>query len=202
MSHLMAVAGLRQEEAVDITDRLRDAAFLLPPAGDAPQRLAFRHILGREAVYAGLLQENRSYLHARVLAVLETVDAQEPSVLAFHAKCCAHWMKAYGYAERAGRNSIDRAAPSAAIQFFMDALASLNQLSADAATRRAELDLRFLIRNTLFSLGRAREIGDHLLAAQRLAEALGDEAGEARAPLPQARITPGKWGAGGCDGGG
>lgn len=53
--------------------------------------------------------------------------------------------------------------------------------TADAETRCAELALRFIQRNTLFSLGRARDIGPHLQAARQLAEQLGDEAGQARA---------------------
>ncbi len=179
-SHLIEVAGLRRDEIEEITASLIDAAFL-SPSSDGSRRLAFRHILGRDAVYSGLLHENRSYLHARVLAVLEATGGQEPSLLAFHAKFCSHWKKAYQYAITAGRRSLDRASPVAALSLFMDALGSLELIAPDPTTMRAELDLRFVIRNTLFSLGRALEIGEHLLAARQLAETLGDEAGQARA---------------------
>jgi class 3 adenylate cyclase/tetratricopeptide (TPR) repeat protein len=179
--HLARVLGLRPAEMADIAATLREAAFLLPARGDGAERLEFRHGLARDAAYAGLLQENQQHLHARALDVLEAVGAQEPSVLAFHARHCLNWTKAYAYSEAAGRVSIDRAAPREALRFLNDALDSLGRIPADDETRRAELILRFLIRNTLFSLGRAREIGEHLLAARRLAEALGDEAGQARA---------------------
>ncbi len=179
--HLAQMLGLKPAEMAPITAGLREAAFLLPVGKEGPDRLAFRHVLGRDAAYAGLLLENRQHLHARALNVLEEAGAREPGVLAFHAKRCADWTRAYRYSEAAGRVSIDRAAPQDAMTFFGDALDALGRISADNETRRAELDLRFRIRNTLFSLGRARDIGEHLSAARRLAEALGDEAGQARA---------------------
>jgi tetratricopeptide (TPR) repeat protein len=179
--HLTRMLGFKPAEMADIAAALRDAAFLLPAGDQGAERLAFRHVLGRDAAYAGLLQENRQHLHARALDALEAAGAQEPSVLAFHARRCSSWAKAYRYSEAAGRVSLDRAASREAMPFFDDALDSLSRMPAEDGTRRAELDLRFLIRNTLFSLGRARDIGEHLLAARRLAEALGDEAGQARA---------------------
>lgn len=183
--HLADMLGLAPHMMDGITARLREAAFLLPvddaPAVEGSSRLAFRHVLAREAAYAGLLQEDRHTLHARALDVLEPAAGQEPSLLAFHAMRCARWSKAHRYSEAAGRVSIDRSAPREAMQFFGDALNSLGRLDANPSTRRAELDLRFLIRNTLFSLGRAREIGEHLNAARTLADLLGDRASEARA---------------------
>jgi len=180
-SHLAGMLGLPPANMTGIVATLCDGGFLLPAGEDGSERLAFRHVLGRDAAYAGLLQENRHHLHASAMDVLEAAGTQDPGVLAFHARSSARWDKAHRYSAAAGRVAIDRAAPREAMGFFDDALDSLSRIPADAAAMRAELDLRFLIRNTLFSLGRAGEIGPHLQAARRLAEALGDQGGQARA---------------------
>jgi class 3 adenylate cyclase/tetratricopeptide (TPR) repeat protein len=191
-AHLAGMLGVTQEVAAAEAEALQEAAFFRPTdtpdrvwsgtgREQRPNRLAFRHALARDAAYVGLLRENRELLHARALDVLETSDETEPSVLAFHARTCENWMKAHHYGEAAGRISIARAAPREALQFFDEALVALGQVPADGGVQRAELDLRFLIRNTLFSLGRARDIGPHLEAAHTLAEQLGDKKGQARA---------------------
>jgi class 3 adenylate cyclase/tetratricopeptide (TPR) repeat protein len=198
-THLAGMLGWTQETAAAEAESLQEAGFLRPAraqdrelpetARDEPKLLAFCHALARDAAYVGLLRENRIVLHARAFDVLETSAATEPGVLAFHARCCENWMKAFHYSEAAGQISIARAAPREALHFFDEALAALRQVPADDDVRRAELDLHFLIRNTLFSLGRARDIGPHLEAACNLAEQLGDKKKQARALFQSAHYA-------------
>jgi class 3 adenylate cyclase/tetratricopeptide (TPR) repeat protein len=199
VARMLGLAGPRMEQ---VRAEVVAAAFLAPgqDEGEGPgERLAFRHALARDAAYAGLLRENRQHLHARALEVLERDEGEEagpgPGVLAFHARECEDWPRAARYGSAAGQVSLARAAPNEALTAFTGALDALGRMPDAASTWREELPLRFLIRNTLFSLGRAREIGEHLEAARRLAEALGDKPGQARALCQLGHYTwqMGRW---------
>lgn len=174
---------------------LHDGGFLRPVADEQAERWSFYHVLSRDAAYAGLLRESRRRLHARALRVLERAGGQEASVLTFHARQSQGWRAAHRHGVAAGLASLARSAPHEAMQFFEDALDASRRLDADDATRRSELDLRFLMGNTLFSLGRARDIGVHLAAASTLAELLGDDHAKARALCQGAHLAwqMGRW---------
>ena len=174
---------------------LRDGGFLRPMADEQAERWSFHHVLSRDAAYAGLLRESRRHLHARALRVLELAGDQEAGVLAFHARQSQDWRAAHRHGVAAGLASLVRSAPHEAMQFFEDALDALRRLDIDDATCRSELDLRFLVRNTLFSLGRAGDIGKHLAAASALAELLGDDQAKARALCQGAHLAwqMGRW---------
>ena len=77
-----------------------------------------------------------------------------------------------------------------------DALEAVSKLPANNDVRRAELGLRFEIRNTLLLLGRAWDIGEHLITAESLARQIGDNPGLARALYQRAHYAwlIGKWG--------
>lgn len=174
---------------------LHDRGFLRPMADGQAERWSFHHVLSRDAAYAGLLRESRRRLHARALRVLELADGQEAGVLTFHARQSQSWRAAHRHGVAAGLASLARSAPHEAMQFFEDALDASRRFDADDATRRSELGLRFLMRNTLFSLGRAGDIGEHLAAASALAELLGDDQAKARALCQGAHLAwqMGRW---------
>lgn len=164
-----------------ILRQLSQGNFLVEGAGKLGRHLAFRHALSREVAYSGMLHENRQNLHSRALIILEEESDVESSILAYHARCGKVWEKEYLYSRSAGEISFARSAPQDALHFFEEALAALAKLPPSDATQRAELDIRFLFRNTLFWLGRARSIGEHLVIAERLARKIRDDHGLAKA---------------------
>ena len=192
---LSDMAGHHGAALALVLAELHDGGFLRPMADEMAERWSFHHVLGRDAAYSGLLRESRWRLHARALRVLERADGQDPSVLTFHARESQDWHAAHRHGVAAGLASLARSAPHEAMQFFEDALDALRRLDAYDATRRSELDLRFLMRNTLFSLGRAGDIGEHLAAASALAELLGDDHAKARALCQGAHLAwqMGRW---------
>jgi class 3 adenylate cyclase/tetratricopeptide (TPR) repeat protein len=179
-THLARLVELGENRGA-ILQQLSEANFLIEGAGAWGRRLSFRHALSREAAYSGLLHENRRYLHARALEILEEENNVEPSILAYHARCADDWGKEYRYSRSAGVMSFSRSALQEALRFFEEALAALANLPRSDEVLRAELDLRFLFRDTLFLLGRSRNIGEHLTVAEHLARQIGDDRGLAKA---------------------
>jgi class 3 adenylate cyclase/tetratricopeptide (TPR) repeat protein len=177
---MASLAAVKDQEG-EITRHLVEHGFLAQSADAGRIHFAFRHALGREVAYAGLLTEHRKGLHARALQLLEESEGIQPSVLAYHASRGENWERAHRYSLAAGEISLARSASREALHFFEEALQSLLKLCEDDVRRQAELKLRFIVRNTLFSLGRAREIGPHLLIAEELAQRLGDRSALARA---------------------
>ncbi len=192
---LADMAGHHGPALALVLAELHEGGFLRPMADEMAERWSFHHVLSRDAAYSGLLRESRRRLHARALHVLERAGGQDPSVLTFHARQSQGWGAAHRHGIAAGLASLARSTPHEAMQFFEDALDASRRLDADDATRRSELDLRFLIRNTLFSLGRAGDIGEHLAAASALAELLGDDHAKARALCQGAHLAwqMGRW---------
>jgi class 3 adenylate cyclase/tetratricopeptide (TPR) repeat protein len=178
--HLARLIDVGEDRGA-ILGQLRQANFLVEGAGPWGRLLAFRHALSREVAYAGMLHENRHRLHAHALRVLETEGDVEASILAYHARCGQVWEKDYHYSRCAGETAFSRSAPQDALNFFEEALAALAKVPPSATSRRAELDLRFLLRNTLFWLGRAGSIGEHLAVAEGLARQIGDDRGVTKA---------------------
>jgi len=85
-------------------------------------RLEFRHGLIREAVYDGLLPDERSRLHARVAATLaDRTVADGPDTLAQQSRLAYHWYAAHHLPEalaasfEAGRLALRFGAPEAAV---------------------------------------------------------------------------------------
>jgi len=178
--HLARLVELGEDRGA-ILGQLSHANFLVEGAGSWGRHLAFRHALSREVAYSGMLHENRHRLHSRALRILEEEGDVEPSILAYHARCGEVWEKDYRYSRSAGETAFSRSAPQNALDFFEEALSALAKLPASDATRRAEMDLRFMLRNTLFWLGRAGSIGEHLEVAERLARRIGDDRGLSKA---------------------
>lgn len=194
-NHLTRLVGQGADQAA-VLEQLCEANFLVRGVGPWQRHAAFRHALSREVAYAAMLYENRERLHARAIRIFEEEADTEPSILAFHARCGKVWEKAYQYSRSAGQLSFSRSALREALQFLEDALEAVSKLPANNDVRRAELGLRFEIRNTLLLLGRAWDIGEHLITAESLARQIGDNPGLARALYQRAHYAwlIGKWG--------
>jgi len=174
---LVAIADL-PEEAMGESLRQLQAAEFLYEASPAPEAAyTFKHALTREVAYASLAHGKRA-LHARILAVMETVyaDRLEEQIdrLAHHAFQGHVWDKAVDYLRQAGTKASTRSASRDAVGYFDQALAALKHLPGSRETMEQDLDLRFEIRTALQTLGEFGPMLAHLQKAEALAESLTD----------------------------
>lgn len=142
------------------------------------ERFDFTHDRIRETVYRRLLAPRRKLLHRQVAEAIETLHAGdlEPHHLALglHYREGEVWERAAAHLRRAGLAAAARAAHREAVACFEQALLALERLPASPMTHAEAIDLRFDARNSLFPLGEDERLYEHLRAAERVAEGLGD----------------------------
>jgi tetratricopeptide (TPR) repeat protein len=181
---LQAIADL-PEEALRVSLPHLQAAEFLYETGLFPElEYTFKHALTHEVAYAGLLQERRRTLHARIV---EIVEQRYPDLLAEQIERLAHhafqgevWDKAVAYLRQASAKALARSAHQEASIYSVLALVALQHLPERRDTLEQAVDLRFGLRTSLFHLGEFGQIFDHLREAEILAEALGDQGRLAR----------------------
>ena len=106
---------------------------------------------------------------------MPTVCTEQAERLAQHALRGEVWDKAVAYCRQAGTRALARSALREAVACFEQALAALTHLPESRATQEQAIDLRFDLRNALWSLGDIRQMLDYLREAATLAEALDDQ---------------------------
>ncbi|HEU4439950.1 MAG TPA: AAA family ATPase, partial [Methylomirabilota bacterium] len=175
---LAAIADLPEEAIGENLRQLQSAEFLYETSPAPELEYTFKHALTREVAYASLAQGKRT-LHARILAVMETVyaDRLEEHIdrLAHHAFQGHVWDKAVDYLHQAGARASARSANRDAVGYFEQAFAALAHLPGTPATRELELRLRFDMRNVLQTLGEFGPMLAHLQKAEALARSLADD---------------------------
>jgi DNA-binding CsgD family transcriptional regulator/tetratricopeptide (TPR) repeat protein len=129
---LEEVTGRPEAELLELVDTLVDAQLLAETTG----RLAFRHVLIQQAVYAGLPGRRRRTLHLRVAEAIEHVYATSLethlSDLAYHAYRFGEWPRVLAYEQTLGARALSLKAPHAAAEHFSHALdASGHMAGAD-----------------------------------------------------------------------
>ena len=176
---LAAIADKPASEINSALDRLVDAGLIfrsgLPPEAD----YKFKHALVQDAAYATILISRRQHLHARIVEFLEQNQDQQSTenidALAFHAHHGSLWEKAFEYRQVAGRKAMDRAAVREAVAQFEQALTASARLSATDESLQQAIDLRFDLRNALWSIAAFEEILENLKEAESLAQKLSDQ---------------------------
>jgi tetratricopeptide (TPR) repeat protein len=175
---LAAIADLPEEAIGENLRQLQAAEFLYETSPTPEVEYTFKHALTREVAYASLAQGKRT-LHARILAVMETLyaDRLEEHIdrLAHHAFQGHVWDKAVDYLRQAGARASERSANRDAVGYFEQAFAALGHLPSTRSTQEQDLDLRFEIRNVLQTLGEFAPILAHLQKAEALARSLADD---------------------------
>jgi tetratricopeptide (TPR) repeat protein/transposase-like protein len=158
--------------------RLQGNEFLYETRLVPEMEYAFKHALSHEVAYAGLLQDRRRALHARIMLAIERLHAsrltEQVDRLAQHAICGEVWDKAVAYFRQAGAKAAGRSALRQAAACYEQALAALERLPESRERMEQAIDLRFDLRTPLLLLGEIERGLDHLRQAQALAEALGD----------------------------
>jgi len=110
--------------------------------------------------------------------VLEEQSSRQPGekiyLLAHHTFHGEIWEKAFAYSQKAGLRAMDRAAIREAVTLFERALAAGAQLPEARESLERAIDLRYELRNALWSIGAFEEILSHLHDAEQLAKKLDD----------------------------
>lgn len=194
---LVLIEAVLQEPASPI--RLRDvttalaelvrAGMLVSRDDGEGVRVAFRHVLMRDAAYGSLLARDRLRLHQVIAGVIrerfEDLGERQPELLAFHYTEAGMDAHALRFWESAARKAAARSAHAEAISHVASALAVLGRLPPGEEQRRLELRLQLLLAARLLATrGYGAERVERAYArAMELAGLLGDEAAEMRALL-------------------
>ncbi len=174
---LRRVADLEEEPLRAGLLRLQRSEFLHETGLVPETRYAFKHALGHEASYAGLLQDRRN-LHVRIMEAIEHSYgnrlAEHADRLAYHAARGEVWDKALAYSRQAGAKAAERSAYQEAVVCFEQALAALTHMPESREALEQGIDLRIELRNSLFPRAEFGKIFEHLREAEALTQQIGD----------------------------
>jgi predicted ATPase/class 3 adenylate cyclase len=176
---LQAIADLPEDVLYRGLTHLQTAEFLYE-AQLFPERLyTFRHALTHEVAYGSLLQERRRALHAQIVEALEALAAdrldEHMERLAYHALRGEVWEKALLYFRQAGTRASRHSAHREAVAYYEQALEALRHLPEGRDTLAQAVDLRLILRHSLFALGEFGPIINHLRQAEAVAMTLDDQ---------------------------
>src|SRR2546425_3054005 len=176
---LRTVADLPEESFRAGLIRMQGSEFLCETRVVPEPEFAFKHALSHEVAYAGLLEDRRRALHARVMTAIEQLHAtrlaEQVDRLAYHALRGEVWDKAVGYFRQAGAKAVTQSAYREAIACFEQALGALTHLPESRETIEQGIDLRLDLRNSLSILGEVQRVFDHLREARMFAERIDDQ---------------------------
>ena len=124
-------------------DELKRREFLHEQHGGTARTFVFKHALGRDVAYDGLLEDQRRSLHARAGAAVERSYAdrlhEKYELLAFHYSRSSERERAADYLVLANRKAAAQHAMEEALGYFYEALAILEELVDSAENRRRRL---------------------------------------------------------------
>ena len=181
---LRAVSEFPESQLSECLSALQASEFLYESNLFPELEYTFTHALTHEVVYNALLHERRTAMHSNVVHALEEAAVNNLSehceALAHHAFQGELWEKAVQYSRQAAAKSMSRSAFLEAVSHYERGLAASTHLADAPANWAQQIDLHLDARNGLFLLGSSARVADHLLAAEALAEKLGDEQRTAR----------------------
>ena len=174
-----AIAGVAPSEVDAAVEGLLKSQLVLRARGDGERRYVFKHALVQDAAYASLLRQRRRELHGAIAArpdLLARTDKDGLSeLLAHHFSRAGDLRQAVVHWQAAAQRSTERSTYLEAKRFLDKALAALREMDDDADVARSALELRLTLRPVLGALGDYRSILANVVAAEALAERLGDE---------------------------
>jgi class 3 adenylate cyclase/tetratricopeptide (TPR) repeat protein len=164
--------------------RLQAAEFLYESRLFPELEYTFKHALTHEVAYAGLLQDRRRTLHARILEAMEKLytDRLDEHVerLAHHAVRGDAQEKAVPYLRQAGNKAGARSALEDARAWYEQALSILEALPVNQSTLEQGFEIRLELRTVLTQLAELRPALERLREAEALSERLNDDHRRAR----------------------
>jgi DNA-binding SARP family transcriptional activator len=142
-------------------------------------RFDFTHDRIREVAFNQISSHRRKALHRRVATAMEQLYADDlelhSAALANHSCEGEVWDKALEYLCLAGMQAVARSANREAVAFFERALETLEHLPKVQRTLEHGIDLRIALEHPLLLVGEPARALEHLLEAERLAQALDDQ---------------------------
>ena len=179
LSLLQAIAEIPEETLYPSLSNLQAVEFLYETSLYPERVYTFKHALTHEVTYGSLLQDRRRVLHARIMEMLEDMAGDRPDEqierLAYHALRGEEWGKALAYCRQAGDKAVTQSAHREAVEHFEQALAAIERLSETREITEQAIDLRFVLRASLQSLGELARIPTYLQEAEELAKAINDQ---------------------------
>jgi class 3 adenylate cyclase/tetratricopeptide (TPR) repeat protein len=176
---LQAVADAPEPQLHDGLARLQMAELLYETTLFPELEYTFKHALTHEVAYGSLLQERRRTLHARLVDAIEVLHrdrlAEHVERLAHHSQRAEIWDKAAAYLAQAGTRAGRRLATDDAVAYFEQALDALAHLPPTCEVSERAIDVHLALRAHLQQPGRFEQALEHLRAAERIAEAIGDQ---------------------------
>jgi class 3 adenylate cyclase/tetratricopeptide (TPR) repeat protein len=181
MALLLAIADAPEHEVRAELVHLQAAEFLYETRLFPDLEYTFKHALTHEVAYGSLLHDRRRQLHAGIVDAMEHQYAgrlsEQAERLAHHAVRGEAWEKAVTHLWQAGRNARARSAYRPAVAFLEQAVETLTRLPDTAENAALGIDLICRdLSDPLVILNETQRALNHLRAAARLAEKVGDRA--------------------------
>ena len=179
LGSIRAVSALAEEQLRVSLHELVTAGLLIEHEVLPELRYDFRHDLIRQVAYAGLLNEQRRELHARVVLTLlaqgEQARSEQVEAIGMHAFNGGMWSLAVQALRDAGLRATARSAHRPAISFIEQALEANTRLPQTAARDTTTIDLLCDARVAMWAVDEHRErILNNLKRAAELAARTGD----------------------------
>jgi predicted ATPase len=175
---LQVIADLPEETLHQSLAHLQAAELLYETRLLPEHTYTFKHVLTHEVAYGSLLQEQRCFLHARIVEAMEQLashrQADQVERLAHHARRGEVWPKAFLYSRQAGAKALAGSAYREAVRCFEQALEALAYFLPDRPTREQVIDLRCDLSYALTPFSQWEQALIHLHRAESIAEELGD----------------------------
>jgi predicted ATPase/class 3 adenylate cyclase len=177
---LSTLAGWREDRLEEALNELVGSE-LVYCRGEPPDAVyTFKHVLVRDAAYAGLLRSQRVRLHAEIASTFERdfpeIVAAQPETLAHHLTEAGLAEKAVRYWLQAGRIAAARSANAEAVAHLQRGIDAVRILPESPVRDRVELELQVALAPCLIATQGAAS-GIALATFQRardLCEHLGD----------------------------
>jgi len=145
-----------------------------------PDRYTFRQQATQEVSYETLLFTQRRELHRNLAALLEEQSADAIDQIAYHAYLGEDWGRSLRYHLLAGSKDKKLFANMQSLDHFRKALASAERLPPEETlTQRQQINAE--LGELLLTIGQRDAAMEHLQAALRMAEELGDDEAQASA---------------------
>ncbi len=175
---LHSISAKTDDELKSGLEKLLDAGLIFKRGVTPNEIYTFKHSLVQDTAYDTILISRRRRLHGHIVEILETDSTKSSNatsnLLAHHAFHAELWEKAFFYLQDSGRKAMDRAAVREAVALFEQALIAGSHLPEKNNSLKHDIDLRFDLRNALWSIGEFERILTTLAEAKRLAEKLDD----------------------------
>jgi len=146
---LSVVAGLPKEKLDDALDQLVRSELVFCRGERLERIYTFKHVLVRDAAYAGLLKSRRAEFHAAIANAFEQrfpdFIETEPETLAHHLTEAGLIGKAVDYWLRAGKKAAARSANIEAIAHLQRGIEAASRLANESDRDALELDLQFAL---------------------------------------------------------